>query len=371
MDTPESVWTFVEELMSKRGKKPSADMSEEFLQEIAKMERSMRSVLDAEARYWGKRGVTGPVWLGAAPPGPAKLDTPVFACDVAWREQAFPLVMAGISAAYPSAVPFAAKRAARWMILSFDTTWNSYKRGAAAMYFDAVQFINQYGLPPVPAVLVEMTRLATAGLSGQKISGDGRHSDMLRLHWNALVCRLRYEAVYAVLHRGMYEWRSTPASRQDGGPTGPWLGQRVSADGYYERPDIRCMDRTEAFHGGQRSHFPRRADLIMSAEGADRAPRQITRAATIAMASLPKLARSGDPETVARDYSYCRRAKGLASEAVRSHGFGDAYRWPGRFSLPSRRTCELLHWEVLHDAFENFGCVPDDPACVLQDLLSG
>lgn len=297
-----------------------------------------------------------------------------FRADPAWKQRALPLVERGLQAAFPEAAPSTIASQAVLSLWCLDSACNSYKHGASALLFDILQFSAMYGLPPEPIFSDEVQTLSIAALGGRKVGGAGEHRDRLNSHRKALICRLRYEHVAVVLQKGIHKMPRRLRAPGD--------GLRSAASSH---PPGMTNDGARGGRGGLRPAAPRHAppspeqarEAVLRDPDLDpgrKPPEHVKAAVQAAIPLMPRLARLGGPEgwdTIYRNYVACRDVITAADPAsagtpgFRPHG------WPGSYGLPSRRTCELLGWRDLFDAYDALHVPADDPLYLISFGMAG
>lgn len=320
-------------------------------------------------------GSPGPAWLGSTPSGKGNhragpAEAP-FVADAGWKRRALPRVEAALKVAFPSARPDSVEREAQLALWGLDLTWNHYKLGATASLFDVLRFLARFELPPEPVFMAEMTLLSVAALAGQKIVQRNQHANMLASHHVALVCRLRYEHVTWELGKGPLAMRLVPmrpsGEQREGfvtsGPAAP--ANRIEGKHAVDR----SLRDAAAFLHCTSQELHEAAHVRFATTDGEHGPDHIRAAINAAIPLMPAVARPPVArawDTVYRNYKECQEAVDTTLGRRPRNAMSNPFPWPGRYSLPSRSTCELLGWGQLFAAFEALGIRPDDPLFLMQ-----
>ena len=211
-------------------------------------------------------------------------------------------MQAALSDRYPYKSDFTIQKSAERSLQECVSAWLSYEAGASAALFDLSAFIRVHKLPLPIELGDELDFLTMAALKndGFGVRGPGKHR--LGTHRLALIRRLRYEHVAAII-------RDAESDKHE---------ENIFAERGYS------LEKIELIHAERTS-----------------ASEVIRQAVEISKPLMPPVtkARNVTSEAVYRDYIDIRKT--LDSDEL----------WPGLYYLPSAQICENVGWEDLSAAF--------------------
>jgi hypothetical protein len=186
--------------------------------------------------------------------------------------------------------------------------WDCYLAGASAAAFDLLALLSATQMPLPDVFAAELTSFAAVALSGSSERiGRGKRSG-LEMHRAALVKRLRYEHIKSVLaDAALYHHEDST------GVYSRALSKNAVARIQQERPEA--------------------SDKIM-------------KAVSLALGRIPLVIK-----TAGSDRAYYDDYQEVSKAAP----------WPGRFYLPSEKTCDLLGWADLRLGYAHLGIAADAP----------
>lgn len=280
--------------------------------------------------------------------------------DPGWIRLSHSQLRLGVAKDYPGLERDDLRLAAEAVLAYVGAAWHCYVAGAVAAYWDVSAIIDRYGLAPFLAYRRSSFYLSRRSFGAPDDAGPYVQRKGLAAHQTALTHRLRYECARS-------------AAAPSVGLDHPSLSLQ-SYDAIPDGVDPRGMTERE-FHVAHWAivrplpDLPHGAATVFGTPRADGSTAGIGAAIATAEGLLHKASRVCTHDAIRKSCTECRKLR-AAADAQQVAGVPVKGRcWPGRYYIPSERTCIELGWRRLSADLSAVGAASDDPIRWFQHLF--